>query len=287
MEQKHIDEMEEDTFLDEELIVDDNDAEEYPVLNTHKKRESKPAAEVSTPKAKPAVAPTPKKKEEEEISIKPAKLDAKLEVPIAKEEPRKEIREKEVREEKKEDKREEKKEENKITPTSAPSNDPDKNASTEEPKKSSWWKWVIAILLIILIAGLYTNWFGYGGDKSNNQVINPINENLTSDIIKDTPTEVKPTDQPITPTSNVAYTLEAKKWMFNPNTITVKTGAKVSLTISPVNMELNFAIPEMNLSQKINGDTKVEFVANKAGTYKFICSDCDEYRGMEGNLIVK
>ena len=77
MEQKHIDEMEDDTFLGEELVED----EEYPVLKVEPKKEKKPAMAAAPVKPKPAPFVPPKKKEEE-IYIKPAKLDAPKEIKI-------------------------------------------------------------------------------------------------------------------------------------------------------------------------------------------------------------
>ena len=102
-----------------------------------------------------------------------------------------------------------------------------------------------------------------------------------------TPVEVKPV--PVTPPqpANAAYTLEAKKWMFDPNTITVTKGSKVIFTIKPTDLDFTFALPDFKVEKKVAGETKVEFTPDKAGSYKFLCSDCEAFRGMEGTLIVK
>jgi len=281
MEQKHIDEMEEDSFFEEELIVDD-DTEEYPVLKFNEKKKS--ASTETAPKPKASATAT--KKKEEEISIKPAKLDAKIEIPTAPKEAVKETKEN--------------KEEIKITPAVvapiSPSNDPDnKNSasSNEEPKKSSWWKWLILLGIILLAVFIYTHdWNNTNNENqvTNNPVVEVVNKTpeVTKPVANSTTETQKPTtNTPMTPTSIAAYNLEAKKWMFDPNTITVKQGAKVTLTINPVGMDLTFAIPEFKVEKRVTGETQVEFVAEKSGTYQFTCSDCEEYRGMTGTIVVK
>lgn len=356
MEQKHIDEMEDDSFLGEELVED----EEYPVLKVEPKKEKKPAMAAAV-KPKPAPFVPPKKKEEE-IYIKPAKLDTSKEI--------------------------------KITPVvSSPSSDPDKkNAPVykDEPKKStSGWAWIAAILAIVLIAAIFTGGFGYGTkttisgelslEEAEQKALDYVNTNLLpapltaeitakedagdlykltlsvageeveSYVTKDgrlffargfdlnnvtvaetpeaevkepvkeetkipietktnetkpevapaantTPIEVKPAETPVevkpvpvTPPQpvNTAYTLKAKKWMFDPNTITVTKGSKITFTIKPTDLDFTFAVPDFQVEKKVAGETVVDFTADKAGSYKFLCSDCEAFRGMEGTLIVK
>ena len=61
MEQKHIDEMEEDSFLGEELVED----EEYPILKVNSKKDKKTiVAPVTAPKPKVVTPIIPKKEEE-------------------------------------------------------------------------------------------------------------------------------------------------------------------------------------------------------------------------------
>ncbi|MBI4980423.1 hypothetical protein HZC30_02585 [Candidatus Woesearchaeota archaeon] len=51
--------------------------------------------------------------------------------------------------------------------------------------------------------------------------------------------------------TKISQTIIAKKWLFNPNTITVKKGQSVN--------------------------TIIEFTPNKVGSYKFLCSSCKEW----------
>ncbi len=81
--------------------------------------------------------------------------------------------------------------------------------------------------------------------------------------------------------------LRAIKWKFTPNEITVTRGDTVRLALVPNNIDFTFAIPELGVEQPVSGPTTIEFVADKAGTFDFLCSSCEAFRGMKGSLIVK
>ncbi len=85
----------------------------------------------------------------------------------------------------------------------------------------------------------------------------------------------------------VTATIQAKKWIFTPNKVTVNQGDKVELIVVPEDISFTFAVPELNVVQEISGTTTVKFVAGKAGSLKFTCSSCEDWRGMSGTLIVK
>jgi plastocyanin len=110
------------------------------------------------------------------------------------------------------------------------------------------------------------------------------------------PSEVSPTDEeeiaaPVestTPVKQLVQTVTAKKWLFDPNVVTVKKGQSLKLTIKPVEMgEFTFSVSGLGVEQKVVGDTIVEFTPDKVGTYKFLCSTCEDWRGMTGNLVVE
>ncbi|MEK6809783.1 MAG: cupredoxin domain-containing protein, partial [Nanoarchaeota archaeon] len=82
-------------------------------------------------------------------------------------------------------------------------------------------------------------------------------------------------------------TLNAKKWVFQPNVLRVKKGSKVALTVVPSGLDFTFAVPSLGVEKKVVGTTEVVFTADKAGTYDFTCGSCEDWRGMRGNLVVE
>lgn len=86
------------------------------------------------------------------------------------------------------------------------------------------------------------------------------------------------------------FSLVAQQWEFEPRTITVSKGDKVHLTITSKDVTHGFTIKEYGIAEKIipGKTTKVEFVADKAGTFSFFCSvPCGKgHTGMNGQLIV-
>ncbi|MBI2124937.1 thioredoxin domain-containing protein [Candidatus Woesearchaeota archaeon] len=98
-------------------------------------------------------------------------------------------------------------------------------------------------------------------------------------------TEVVP--EPAMAGETVKVTLNAKKWIFQPNEVTVKKGSKVVVTVVPSGLDFTFAVPALGVEQKVAGTTEVEFVADKAGTFDFTCGSCEDWRGMKGTLVVE
>ena len=85
----------------------------------------------------------------------------------------------------------------------------------------------------------------------------------------------------------VKVTLNAKKWVFTPNVLRVKKGSKVVLTVVPTGLDFTFAVPSLGVEKKVSGTTEVEFAVDRAGTFDFTCSSCEDWRGMRGNLVVE
>ena len=85
--------------------------------------------------------------------------------------------------------------------------------------------------------------------------------------------------------------MTAKKYQFDPNTITVKKGEKVRLVITALDRDHGFKLDAYDINQKLKkGDpATIEFTADKAGTFPFQCSDfCGLGHGkMKGKLIVE
>ena len=87
------------------------------------------------------------------------------------------------------------------------------------------------------------------------------------------------------------FTMTAKDWQFTPSTITVNKGDKVKLTVTALDKNHGFALPDFNVNVNLpKGEAQViEFTADKQGTFTFFCSVfCGSGHGnMKGSLIVK
>jgi len=87
------------------------------------------------------------------------------------------------------------------------------------------------------------------------------------------------------------FKMTAKKYQFDPNTITVKKGEKVRLIITALDRDHGFKLEAFGINQKLKkGDpTTIEFTADKAGTFPFQCSEfCGFGHGrMKGKVVVE
>ncbi len=104
--------------------------------------------------------------------------------------------------------------------------------------------------------------------------------------------ETKVKAEPVVATPVVKiFKLTAKKFAFEPSTITVNKGDTVHLNITSADTVHGFSLGEFNVSANIEPGkaTSVDFVADKAGTFTFSCSVfCGAGHGdMQGTLIVK
>lgn len=89
----------------------------------------------------------------------------------------------------------------------------------------------------------------------------------------------------------VEIDMTAKKFEFDPSTITVNKGDKVKIKLTSTDVNHGIAIPEYGISQKVDvGKTEtIEFIADKSGEFTFFCNVfCGSgHKEMKGNLIVK
>jgi cytochrome c oxidase subunit 2 len=87
------------------------------------------------------------------------------------------------------------------------------------------------------------------------------------------------------------FKLTAKKYEFSPNTITVKQGDKVRLTVTALDRDHGFKIEAFHVDEKLpKGEAAtVEFTADQAGTFPFVCSRfCGlGHSKMRGKLVVE
>ncbi len=87
------------------------------------------------------------------------------------------------------------------------------------------------------------------------------------------------------------FVITAKQWSFSPSVIKVKKGDTVVLKLKSADVAHGISIPDFGINATFKpGEIKiVEFVADKAGTFEFICNvRCGVgHIGMKGTLIVE
>jgi cytochrome c oxidase subunit II len=79
-------------------------------------------------------------------------------------------------------------------------------------------------------------------------------------------------------------TIDAQRFNFNPNTITLKKGEKVKIIVNNIDTTHGIAIPDFN----VQGLQSVEFTPDKVGTFTFHCPTmCGSgHREMTGTITV-
>ncbi len=86
------------------------------------------------------------------------------------------------------------------------------------------------------------------------------------------------------------FTVTGQNYSFSPSTITVNKGDRVKITFVSGGGTHDFKIDEFNVaSQRMSDGAQdvVQFVADKAGTFKYYCSvGSHRAMGMEGTLTV-
>ncbi|MDA2936398.1 cupredoxin domain-containing protein [Patescibacteria group bacterium AH-259-L05] len=87
------------------------------------------------------------------------------------------------------------------------------------------------------------------------------------------------------------FDITARRFMFEPNTITVNKGDTVKLNITSTDVTHGFAISEFGVNAILprGGIKTVEFVASESGSYTMFCSvACGSgHFDMKGTLVVK
>jgi cytochrome c oxidase subunit 2 len=128
-----------------------------------------------------------------------------------------------------------------------------------------------------------------GSDNAPKGDEQPTPENVTTPAPSGDalPKESAVKKQPTTKTFN----LIASQWKFDPSEIAVNEGDTVVVNITSVDVPHGFAIPAFGVNVTIPGGETVNtsFVANKKGSYTFVCSIlCGSgHSQMVGTLIVE
>ncbi len=117
-------------------------------------------------------------------------------------------------------------------------------------------------------------------DKSNDSVTNsPISSSLTS-----------PSASAVSDSNIKEISLDSYAFGFSPSTIEINKGDKVKINVNNKGGFHDFQIPDLGV-EKItpeNKITSVEFVAEKSGSFEFICGVGNHASlGQKGTLIVK
>lgn len=145
-------------------------------------------------------------------------------------------------------------------------------------------KLLIFILLVFTVFVL--------GCGAQNQTNNGVQSETPVPVI---PSDQSPPEMIVEDTNEpelVEIDLTAKRWEFEPNTITVKEGDRVKLNIRSLDVDHGISIPQFNVNNKNlkpGATTVVEFTADKKGTFSFSCNVfCGSgHEGMKGTLIVE
>lgn len=120
----------------------------------------------------------------------------------------------------------------------------------------------------------------------------PVKE-TTRETTESQPAAMAPAEKIASPTALAVkeFTLTAKKWEFNPGTITVNKGDQVRLKITSLDVVHGFTLSDFNIKLTLNPNVTqtIEFVADKTGAFPFFCSVyCGDGHGqMRGALIVQ
>lgn len=92
------------------------------------------------------------------------------------------------------------------------------------------------------------------------------------------------------PANVTVIKLSGDKFRFSPDTITVKKGQPVRITLTSVDMPHNFAVDELGVQGEIfqPGQTgNTDFTPDKVGEFEFYCAvGQHRQKGMVGKLIV-
>lgn len=138
----------------------------------------------------------------------------------------------------------------------------------------------VAIIIVITVGGFYTF------RKANDTITGP-------EGFKDIIEQAEEAKRKIEERNMVVkeFSMTAKKFVFEPGTITVDKGDKVILHITSIDVTHGFSLREfrVNVFLPPNETKTVEFVADKTGTYIFSCSVlCGSgHSEMTGKLIVR
>ena len=119
---------------------------------------------------------------------------------------------------------------------------------------------IVILVLILIVAGIYLGFLRQEATLKNG-----------NDDISNGGTKI--------------INVDASRWEYSPETITVKKGEYVTIVINSKDTSHGISIPDFGVS----GVESVEFIADKVGNFEFKCPTfCGEgHKDMKGTIIVE
>lgn len=154
-------------------------------------------------------------------------------------------------------------------------------------KKAQALVWIIVIILVLVVVG---GFFFFKQPSGESQQTN--SKEASTGELSNLPGQGELGTGGIFQESNVKeFDIIAKQWEFEPNLIVVNEGDTVILNIKSIDVAHGFALPTFGVSARLNPgkETKIEFIADKKGTFTFFCNvQCGSgHSSMNGKLIVE
>ncbi len=147
------------------------------------------------------------------------------------------------------------------------------------------------MMVLIIVTLLFV--VGCGSDQVpevQQEVPTLEQEDTPEMVVEETSTEEPVIEEEIVKTTK-EFTIIAREWEFEPETITVHEGDNVILHLTTEDVSHGYSISEFGVHSSFSpGETKtVEFVADKKGTFTTHCSvPCGSgHSSMKGTLIVE
>lgn len=146
-----------------------------------------------------------------------------------------------------------------------------------------------AVLILVLLAGAFLV-FGKKADKMEDKMEQSMQASPTSPA---STVSTAPSASPsgaMTEGSVKTFTMNTGSFYYKPDTITVKKGDTVKLSITNDGGFHDFTLDEFSVKQMLPAGkaTEVTFVASKAGTFEYYCSmPGHRAKGQKGTLIVE
>ncbi|MEN9406837.1 MAG: hypothetical protein RLZZ455_53 [Candidatus Parcubacteria bacterium] len=174
----------------------------------------------------------------------------------------------------------------------------DENTSSSAPQPAGSNKNMILIgVFVVIVLGILGAVFFMNQSKTSvpatteeTAVVSPTPEGAMVEVTEET-TPSSGSESAMSATEK-SFTIESTSFKFNPTTITVKKGDKVTITLNNKTGMHDWVVDEFEEARtKVlsagQSDT-ITFVADKAGTYEFYCSVGNHRQmGMVGKLIVQ
>jgi plastocyanin len=151
------------------------------------------------------------------------------------------------------------------------------------------YKNILFIIIAFIIVGGLVMFF-----MSQNQSVPTMSDNTMMDdntVTLQMAKDNQNSDQTEGMIQDQEIIVTASNFKFDQTTIKVKEGQTVKITFKNIEGTHDFVLDEFNVRTKIikdSGEEKIEFVADKKGSFEYYCSvGSHRQMGMKGTLIVE